>query len=167
MVLEPEEHDLLEVGLGRLEKTFKLVQLAEFDDFEDLARVLNRVQHGQIVQIEVVNDLAERLVLDLPVEVNDELLVLSCLLSDFLKEDLLEVDRLSCNYSDMRGQLLVARQARFLVPERLFLRVDLGVADLVLVAATGLRRAVSTGARLDAIHTVGCLQVNIFVHFLV
>ena len=84
MVLEPEEHDLLEVGLGRLEKTFKLVQLAEFDDFKDLTRVLNRIQHGQIVQIEVVNDLAECLVLDLPVEVNDELLVFSCLLSDFL-----------------------------------------------------------------------------------
>ena len=49
MVLEPEEHDLLEVGLGRLEQTFKFVQLAELDDFEDLTRVLDRVQHGQIV----------------------------------------------------------------------------------------------------------------------
>ena len=167
MVLEPEEHNLLEVGLSRLEQTFKLVQLAELDDFQDLARVLNRVQHGQIVQIEVVNYLAECLVLYLAVEVDDELLVLSCLLRDLLKEDLLEVDRLSCNYGDMRGQLLVARQARLLVPERLFLRVDLGVADLVLVAAAGLCRTVSTGARLDAIHTVGCFQVNIFIHFLV
>ena len=117
MVLEPEEHNLLEVGLSRLEQTFKLVQLAELDDFQDLARVLNRVQHGQIVQIEVVNYLAECLVLYLAVEVDDELLVLSCLLRDLLKEDLLEVDRLSCNYGDMRGQLLVARQARLLVPE--------------------------------------------------
>ena len=67
----------------------------------------------------------------------------------------------------MRSQLLVARQARLFVPERLFLRVDLGVADLVLVAAAGLRCTVSTGARLDAIHTVGCLQINVFVHLLV
>ena len=130
MVLEPEEHDLLKVGLGRLEQALQLVQLAELDDLKNLARVLDRVQHGEIVQIEVVNDLAERLVLDLAVEVDDELLVLSGLLGDLFKENLLEVDRFSCNYGNMRGHLFAARQARLLVPERLFLSVNFGVADL-------------------------------------
>ena len=53
------------------------------------------------------------------------------------------------------------------MPERLFLRVDLGMADLVLVTAAGLCRAITTRAWLIAFHTVGCFQVNVFVHFLV
>ena len=79
----------------------------------------------------------------------------------------MEVDRLGCNYGDMRGQLFATRQARLLVPERLFLCVDLGMADLVLVTAAGLCRAITTRAWLIAFHTVGCFQVNVFVHFLV
>ena len=37
VVFEPEEHDLLEVGLGGLEEPIQLVELGEFDYLEDLA----------------------------------------------------------------------------------------------------------------------------------
>lgn len=36
MVLKPEEHDLLKVGLSRLEEVLEFVLLRQLDDFEDL-----------------------------------------------------------------------------------------------------------------------------------
>ena len=92
MVLEPEEHDFLEVSLSRFEERLKFVQLGKLDDLENLARVLDQLQHRQIIQVEVVDDLTEGLVLHLTVKVDDELLIFARFERYLLQEDLLEVD---------------------------------------------------------------------------
>ena len=92
MVLEPEEHDFLEVSLSRFEERLQFVQLGKLDDLENLARVLDQLQHCQIIQVEVVDDLAEGLVLHLTVKVDDELLIFARFERYLLQEDLLEVD---------------------------------------------------------------------------
>ena len=92
VILEPEEHNLLEVSLCCLEQRLQFVQLGQLDDFEDLARVLDQLQHGQVIEIKIVDDLAEGLVLHLSVEVDDQFLILASLLRDLLQENLLEVN---------------------------------------------------------------------------
>jgi len=92
VIFEPEEHNLLEVSLCCLEQRLQFVQLTQLDDFEDFARVLDQLQHGQVIEVEIVNDLAEGLVLHLPVEVDDQFLILASLLRDLLEEYLLKVD---------------------------------------------------------------------------
>ena len=129
MVLEPKEHYFLEVGLSSLEEPIQLVQLRKLDDLKDLAGVLDGIQHRQVVQIEVVHYLAECLILDLSIEVNNELFIFPCLLGDFIQENLLEIQGLRGHNCDMSCDLLGARQSWLIVPERLLLSIDLCVAD--------------------------------------
>jgi hypothetical protein len=125
---------------------------------------LDGVEHVQIIKVEIVHDLAEGLVLHLPIEVDHELLIFACFLRDFVQEYLLEVNRLGRNDGDVWGNLLAIVESWLLVPEWLLLGIDLCMADLDFAGSWVWTRAWGI---LHTFHAVSSLQFNVIIHLFV
>ena len=120
------------MALTGFEQSFQAVLLGELDDFHHFGGVAHGVQHVQVVQVDVVHDLAEGFVLDLTLEVHDQLVLLNLGGERFLLEEGGEVGGFLGDYALVR----VYPSADY----RLFLLAPVVVADgaAAVVAGTAL-----------------------------
>jgi len=123
VIFKPKEHYLLEVTFSCFEKTVEIEYLGKFDNLKNLTWLFDWVQHIQVIEIEIVDDLAESFIIDLTFEVNHNLLIILGLLGDSFLEYLLKVVWFSGDDSDVGIDVLVAWDSWFFFPERFFLGI--------------------------------------------